>query len=74
MLTWLTWGVGSIAVVNVVALIALFAAYAWHHGLKPVREERRVRRRTFERLLAQPIPAACTVSWSSTEPLDSAKT
>ncbi len=55
MLTWLVRGVVAIALVNLLTLVALHVAYAWHHGLKPRRDRRRARQRSFERLLAATI-------------------
>lgn len=53
MLTWLVRGIVAIALVNVVTLAALQLAYAWHHWLKPMRDDLRARQREFERHLRQ---------------------
>lgn len=53
MMTWLIRGIVAIALVNLATLVALQVAYGWHHWLKPMRENHRVRQREFERLLRQ---------------------
>jgi hypothetical protein len=53
MLTWLVRGIVAIALVNLATLVALQIAYGWHHWLKPMRDDLRIRQREFERLLRQ---------------------
>ena len=56
MLTWLLRGVTGLTLLNASALVVLCAAYAWQHWLKPVRDQRELRQRRFERLLARLTP------------------
>jgi hypothetical protein len=53
-MTLLARGIAAIALVNLLSLVALQLAYAWHHWLKPMRDDLRARQREFERLLWQP--------------------